>query len=70
MDKPTKKRQTYNPVIITELKNRYGYSKDYILKSLRGDRVGVVPDMFIKEYKQMEKAAIASIKKVSENFNP
>lgn len=54
MSKSTKKRINYNEDILDLLKERYGYSIDYIRKSLRGDRVGVMPDTLIKEYKKLE----------------
>ena len=63
MDKPTKKRQTYNTVILNELKNRYGYSLDFIRKSLRGDRVGEMPDTLKKEYRIMDNESKKAIKK-------
>ncbi|OWK97070.1 hypothetical protein AP75_13135 [Kaistella haifensis DSM 19056] len=68
MDKPTKKRQTYNTVILTELKNRYGYSLDFIRKSLRGDRVGEMPDILKKEYKTMDNESKKAIKKSLETL--
>lgn len=63
MDKPTKNRQTYNTVILIELKNRYGYSLDFIRKSLRGDRVGEMPDILKKEYRTMDNESKKAIKK-------
>lgn len=62
MSKPTKKRTIYNTDILTSLEKRYGYSIDYIRKSLRGDRVGEMPDVLKKEYKAMETAAKNAIK--------
>ena len=56
MSKPTKKRMNCNETILDILKERYGYSIDYIRKSLRGDRVGTMPDKLIKEYKALERA--------------
>lgn len=68
MDKPTKKRQAYNTVILTELKNRYGFSLDFIRKSLRGDRVGEMPDILKKEYRLMDNEAKKAIKKSLETL--
>lgn len=53
MSKPTKKRINFNEDILNILKERYGYSLDYIRKSLRGDRVGIMPDTLKKEYKKL-----------------
>ena len=55
MSKPTKKRIKFNEDILSILEDRYGYSLDYIRKSLRGDRVGIMPDKLIREYKKLEK---------------
>lgn len=49
MDKRTKKRNKYNEDILVNIHSKYGYSIDYIRKSLRGDRVGEMPDIIIKE---------------------
>lgn len=62
MNKSTKKRINFNEDILNLLKERYGYSIDYIRKALRGDRVGIMPDTLIKEYKKLESAAKMSIK--------
>jgi hypothetical protein len=53
MSKTTKKRNNYNEDILEALNEKWGYSIDYIRKSLRGDRVGVMPDKLIKEYKKL-----------------
>ena len=62
MSKPTKKRRNYNEDILTVLASRYGYSLDYIRKSLRGDRVGEMPDILKNEYKAMDAEAKKAIK--------
>lgn len=69
MNKPTKKRINFNEDILNILKKRYGYSLDYIRKSLRGDRVGIMPDTLIKEYKNLENAAKKAIQEKAENLN-
>jgi len=65
-NKTTKKvrsRTTYNQTILKALADRYDYSINYIVKSLRGDRVGIMPDVLMKEYKEMDDAANEAIKK-------
>lgn len=57
MDKTTQKRKKYNEDILLVLQNKFGYSIDYIRKSLRGDRVGYMPDEIKKEYKSLEQTA-------------
>lgn len=59
--KPTKKRTNYNEDILNALMKKYGYSVDYIRKSLRGDRTGIMPDQIKKDYSQMEIAAKKTI---------
>ena len=70
MDKPTKKRNNYNEDILNVLADKYGYSIDYIRKSLRGDRVGEMPDILKKEYKAMDVEAKKSIKEKSKSLKP
>ena len=63
MHKPTKKRNNYNEDIPIKLYEMYGYSKDYIRKCLRDDRVGIMPDKIKKSYKELENAAKEAIQK-------
>lgn len=70
MDKPTKKRTKYNEEILNVLKGKYGYSLDYLRKSLRGDRTGKMPDKIIKEYKALANVAKIAIEETSETLNP
>jgi hypothetical protein len=53
MCKPTKKRINYNEDILIALNTKYGYSIDYLRKSIRGDRAGIMPDKLTKEYKAL-----------------
>ena len=57
MDKPKQKKGIYNDDIIKVLKNRYGFTRDYILKSIRGDRVGIIPTQIQEEYKKLNTEA-------------
>lgn len=50
MNKLTKKRNIYNHDIINVLIERYGFKKNYIEKSIRGDRTGEIPEQIKKEY--------------------
>ena len=70
MNKPTKKRNNYNEDILNNIKERLGYSLDYIRKSLRGDRVGEMPDIIKKEYKALEAEAKKAIKEKSQSLKP
>lgn len=61
MSKRTKKINNYNTDIISILIKRYDYSADYIRKCLRGDRIGIMPDKIIEEYKKIEAASKTAI---------
>lgn len=67
MHKPTKKRNNYNEDILIKLQQMYGYSKDYIRKCLRDDRVGIMPDKIKKSYKELENAAKKAIQNAVSN---
>lgn len=66
MVKSTENHKRYNTEILNALKDKYGYTHDYIRKSLRGDRVGFVPDKLKKEYGILEKKAL-ELKEQSKN---
>lgn len=67
MCKPTKKiRIKFNEDVLEALRVKYGYTIDYIRKSIRGDRVGFVPDKLSKEYKTL-KLADEKIKQDAKN---
>lgn len=68
MDKPTKKRNNYNEIILIELHKKHGYGMDYIRKSLRGDRVGEMPDILKKEYKALEVEVKKAIQEKSKSL--
>ncbi|MCT3661081.1 hypothetical protein HZR00_00945 [Elizabethkingia anophelis] len=68
MDKTSKKRKNYNTEILNVLSSRYGYSIDFIRKSLRGDRVGEMPDVLKKEYKILENEANEAIRTKAESL--
>jgi len=60
MDKTKQKNQTQNRYdldVIDKLHEIHGYTRHYIKMSIRGDRVGIMPDRLKKEYHQMVNAA-------------
>lgn len=63
MNKSIKKRQNYNEDILLLLQKKFGYSIDYIRKALRGDRMGIMPDIIKKEYKVL-------LVKINETLKP
>ncbi|QSS96621.1 hypothetical protein [Psychroflexus sp. ALD_RP9] len=59
MSKTKQKNQNprYDLDVIEKLHETYSYTRDYIRKSIRGDRVGIMPERIKKEYYQMVNAA-------------
>jgi len=48
-----KTKPSYNQDVLKIIKNRHGYSYDYIRKSIRGDRVGIICDILKAEYQNL-----------------
>ena len=58
MDKTNKKdKNNYNQDVIKDLQRLHGYTPHYIRMSIRGDRVGIMPQRIKKQYHQMANAA-------------
>lgn len=53
MSKNIKSRPSYNQDVLKIIKDRHGYSYDYIRKSIRGDRTGLICDMLKDEYQKL-----------------
>ena len=53
MGKSKQKKSVYNNAIIAELVVKYGFTRNYILKSIRGERVGSIPIKIQEEYKSL-----------------
>ncbi len=53
MDKNKKTKPSYNQDVLKIIKTRHGYSYDYIRKSIRGDRVGIICDVLKAEYHKL-----------------
>ncbi|TWI22160.1 hypothetical protein [Sphingobacterium siyangense] len=67
MNKTRKNKHNYNDAVIEELRRKYGFHKNYIIMSVRGDRVGTFPTKIKDEYHQLDRASKAAIqKKISE----
>lgn len=62
MDKPTKKRNQYNNVVIKRLKDKYGVSKRFITMSISGDRKSETSSAIKKDYKTMCKSLTKHLK--------
>lgn len=61
MGKNRKKNINYNTVAIDELVKKYGFSRDYVLKSIRGDRTGLIPTRIQDDYNQLDRASKIAI---------
>lgn len=55
MDKGTKKNNTYNDGLVKELMLKYGFKRNYILKSIRGERTGTIPLRIAEEYNRLNR---------------
>ena len=61
MNKPSKKRPTYDSSVLEILIERYGLTRRYIRMSIDGTRTGIIPLKVAEEYKK-----IVSEKKIAE----
>lgn len=59
-----KKYSSYNQVAIRILREKYGISRNYVVKSITGDRVGTFCDTIKKEYYELK----AKEEKAQEEF--
>ena len=57
MDKPKQKKSIYNDDVIKVIIERYGFKRNYILKSIRGERSGTIPLKIQEEYKKLNSEA-------------
>ncbi|EMY3483763.1 hypothetical protein FPG87_12560 [Flavobacterium psychrophilum] len=53
MDKTKQKKSVYNDTIIKGIMERYGFKRNYVIKAIRGDRVGKIPIQMQEEYKEL-----------------
>lgn len=67
MNKIRKKRNEYNDLVVKELMNRYGFKRNYVLMSIRGERTGTIPLRIKEDYRLLDNASKQAIrKKISE----
>lgn len=62
MNKSRQKPQIYNDVVVKELMERYGFKRNYVLMSIRGERTGTIPVRIKDDYHRLDRAAKAAIK--------
>ncbi|MEN2402987.1 hypothetical protein GKZ90_0024590 [Flavobacterium sp. MC2016-06] len=63
-NKQKKDYSSYNPAIIKKLKEKYGFSVQFIGQSLRGDRTSVMSTKICDDYKLIEKEINKTIEKL------
>ena len=63
MDKNNKTKPSYNQDVLKIIKERHGYSYDYIRKSIRGDRVGPLSEIIKAEYNLLTNEAKKALEK-------
>jgi len=68
MDKNKKTKPSYNQDVLKIMQERHGYSQDYIRKSIRGDRVGIICDMLKAEYHKLNSESKKAIENQVNNF--
>lgn len=62
MNKSSKKRNSYNPVVIDHLVAKFGFSKTYIRQSIDGTKKGITCETIKKEYYKKDEAVKAVLK--------
>lgn len=63
MDKPTKKRQTYNTEIINVLSNEFEVSTRFVRMSINGEKQSRTADNIRKKYNQLARPTQEAIEK-------
>lgn len=61
MSKIRKKRNEYNDLVVKELMKRYGFKRNYILMSVRGERTGTIPLRIKEDYRLLDSASRQAI---------
>lgn len=62
MGENKKTRTNYNETVLQELIKKYGVTRDYIYKSIRGERTGTIPIKIQGEYQLLDKASKSTVK--------
>ena len=67
MDKPTKKRLSYNTEIIKALSSAYQFSEYFIRECIRGNKTSLTADKIRKEYNSMNNPTQNKIQEFQKN---
>jgi len=63
-----KTKPSYNQDVLKIMKNRHGYSLDFIRKSIRGDRASLTSDMLRAEYHKLNNQSKKAIENMLMNY--
>jgi hypothetical protein len=63
-----KTKPGYNQEVLNIMKNRHGYSLDFIRKSIRGDRASITSNMLRAEYHELNNEAKKAIENMLINY--
>lgn len=67
MDKPTKKRLSYNTEIIKALSAAYEFSEYFIRECIRGNKKSLTADKIRKEYNDMNNPSVQKLQEFQKN---
>ncbi|WP_241279710.1 hypothetical protein [Chryseobacterium cucumeris] len=67
MDKPTKKRLSYNTEIIKALSAAYEFSEYFIRECIRGNKKSLTADKIRKEYNEMNNPSVEKLQQFQKN---
>ncbi|MCY4781724.1 hypothetical protein ORI89_18885 [Sphingobacterium sp. UT-1RO-CII-1] len=57
-----KKQAKYNAVVVDKLIEKYGFKRNYILKCIRGERIGAIATKIKDDYHLLDRATRMVIK--------
>lgn len=67
MDKPTKKRQTYNVAVINALAEEFEVSTQFVRQCIRKEKHSMTAENIRKKYHALANATLNAIKKFKSN---
>lgn len=68
MNKPTKKRQTYNVEVINALTEEFEVSSQFVRQCIRKEKHSLTADNIRKKYNEMAGASLNAIKNFKNNL--
>lgn len=67
MNKPTKKRETYNTAVVKALSEEFGVSTTFVRQSIRKDKHSLTAQTIEKKYRQLAGASLKAIQEFKNN---